>query len=150
MFLRSLTLFLAGGLLAAPLAAAGQSPATPPPGAKATTLVTHRPQVNGRELLMQVSEVTYQPGGWSAAHRHTCPVVVYVLEGAVRMQAGGQPERVYTAGETFVETPADVHAVSANASATAPARFLAFFTCDGDAPQTVPVTGKPGAGGGVR
>ena len=150
MFLRALMLLFAGGLLASPSAAAAQSPATPPPGAKAKPLVTHRPQVNGRELLMQVTEVTYEPGGWSAAHRHSCPVVVYVLDGAVRMQAGGQPERVYAAGETFVETPADVHAVSANASATAPARFLAFFTCDGDVPQTVPVTAKPGADGGVQ
>jgi quercetin dioxygenase-like cupin family protein len=66
-----------------------------------------------------------------------------VLEGAVRMQLHGQPERIYRAGESFVETPADVHAVSANASETAPATFLAFFTCDREGPRSIPAPGKP-------
>jgi hypothetical protein len=34
--------------------------------------------------------------------------------------------------------PNGVHAVSANASATKPARFLAYFTCDHETPLTVP------------
>ena len=55
-----------------------------------------------------------------------------MLDGAVRMQLAGQPERVYHAGETFTETPADVHAVSANASDRAPARFLAYSACPVD------------------
>ena len=70
---------------------------------------------------MQVVEVSYARGGWSESHRHPCAVVGYVLEGAVRMQLQGEPERIYSAGESFVETPNDVHEVSANASDTAPA-----------------------------
>lgn len=101
-----------------------------PAGSTAREVVRHRvPKPDGSTLEMQVVEVAYEPGGWSASHRHACPVVGYVLEGAVRMQVAGQPERVYKVGETFTELPTDVHAVSANASETAPAKFLAYFAC---------------------
>src|SRR4029079_18669141 len=77
-----------------------------PAGAAARELVTHPvPPLDGTKLGMQVVEVSYEPGGWSASPQHPCPVVGYVLEGAVRMQLAGQPERVYTAGQTFTETP---------------------------------------------
>jgi glucose/arabinose dehydrogenase/quercetin dioxygenase-like cupin family protein len=110
-----------------------------PAGAAARELVTHSvPPLGGGKLLMQVVEVSYEPGGWSASHQHPCPVVGYVLEGAVRMQLAGQPERVYTAGQTFTETPGDVHVVSSNASETKPARFLAYFACDNDGPRSIP------------
>jgi glucose/arabinose dehydrogenase/quercetin dioxygenase-like cupin family protein len=118
--------------------------AKPPAGSNARQIVTHRvPPMDGTTLSMQVVEVSYAPGGWSESHRHPCPVVGYVLEGAVRMQLQGQPERIYRAGESFVETPADVHAVSANASDTTPARFLAFFTCDREGPRSIPAPGTP-------
>lgn len=118
--------------------------ARPPAGASAHNVVTHRvPPMDGRALAMQVVEVGYAPGGWSESHRHPCPVVGYVLEGAVRMQLQGQPPRIYRAGESFVETPADVHAVSANASDTVPARFLAFFTCDREGPRSIPAPVTP-------
>ena len=67
-------------------------------------------------------------------------MIGYVLEGAVRMQVKGQEEKVYRPGDTFVESPGDVHAVSANVSQDQPARFLAFFLCDRETPLTVPVT----------
>ena len=53
-----------------------------------------------------------------------------MIEGALRFQVTGQPERVVRAGESFFETLGDEHAVSANASDTAPVRFLAYFVCD--------------------
>jgi glucose/arabinose dehydrogenase/quercetin dioxygenase-like cupin family protein len=110
-----------------------------PAGAAARELVTHTaPPLTGATLQLQIVEVTYEPGGWSPSHHHPCPVVGYVLEGAVRMQLAGQPERVYKAGETFTELPTDVHVVSSNASDTAPARFLAYFACDGPGPRSIP------------
>ena len=110
-----------------------------PAGAAARELVTHTaPPLTGPALQLQIVEVTYEPGGWSPSHHHPCPVVGYVLEGAVRMQLAGQPERVYKAGETFTELPTDVHVVSSNASDTAPARFLAYFACDGPGPRSIP------------
>jgi len=98
------------------------------------------PKLDGRQLEATVVEVTYEPAGSSTAHRHPCPVVGYVLDGTVRMQVKGQPERIYKPGDTFFESPDDVHQVSANASDTEPARFLAYFVCDHRTPLSVPVT----------
>lgn len=115
--------------------------ATPPQkdAAVRQAIAQRLPPMKGASLDASLVEVTYPPGGFSTAHRHPCPVIGYVLEGALRMQLKGQPERVVRAGESFYESPDDVHAVSANASATAPARFLAYFTCDHDTPHSVPV-----------
>jgi quercetin dioxygenase-like cupin family protein len=98
------------------------------------------PALDGQNLTATVLEVTHPPGGSSTAHRHPCPVIGYVLEGAVRMQVKGQEEKVYRPGDTFFESPGDIHAVSANVSQDQPARFLAFFLCDRETPLTVPVT----------
>jgi quercetin dioxygenase-like cupin family protein len=65
--------------------------------------------------------------------------MVYVAQGAIRSQVQGGAAAVYNAGDTFYEPPNGVHAVSANASTTEPARFVAFFVCDGNKPLTVPV-----------
>jgi quercetin dioxygenase-like cupin family protein len=98
------------------------------------------PALDGQRLEATIVEVTYPAGGANPAHRHPCPVIGYVLEGAVRMQVKGQPERIFKPGETFLETPSDVHLVSANASQDAPARFLAYFVCDRVTPLSVPAT----------
>ena len=104
------------------------------------------PPLDGQHLEATVVEVTYEPGGANTAHRHPCPVIGYVLEGSLRMQVQGQPERIYTPGESFYEAPTDVHLVSANASPDKPARFLAYFVCDRRTPLSVPVT-RPRGGG---
>jgi quercetin dioxygenase-like cupin family protein len=96
------------------------------------------PALDGRRLKATLVEVTYQPGDSSTAHRHPCPVVGYVIEGAYRTRSGDEPEAVYTAGQTFYEAPGAVHRVSANASRERPVRFLAYFVCDSEAPLTAP------------
>src|SRR5262245_56926204 len=98
------------------------------------------PALDGQRLEATIVEVMYPPGGANPAHRHPCPVIGYVLEGSIRMQVKGHPERIFKPGETFLETPADVHLVSANASQDAPARFLAYFICDRAKPLSVPAT----------
>ena len=69
--------------------------------------------------------------------------MVFVLDGAVRTKVGAAPEAVHRAGETFVEAAGDAHLVSANASDTAPARFLVTFTCA--APHDTLLDAAPGA-----
>ena len=55
------------------------------------------------------------------------------------MQVEGQPTREYGPGETFYESPSDLHVVSANAGRDDRARFLAYFVCDHETPLSVPV-----------
>ena len=93
------------------------------------------PKLDGDRLQVRLVEVTYEPGGANESHRHPCPVVGYVLEGALRMQIDGRPETIYKAGDVFYESPVDIHVVSSNASTRERARFLAYFTCDRDVAQ---------------
>jgi quercetin dioxygenase-like cupin family protein len=83
--------------------------------------------------------VEYAPGASSAQHRHNAHVFVYVVQGAVVMQVKGGPEVTLSAGQTFYELPDDIHAVSKNASATAPAKILVFAVKDKGTPLVVPV-----------
>jgi quercetin dioxygenase-like cupin family protein len=124
--------------IALPTAAAAQQPATPPAGAaKATPLLSKDlPDFAGKEVTM--STVEYAPGGTSAPHRHDAHTFVYVLEGSVVMQVAGGETVTLKPGQTFYETPADVHAISRNASATAPAKFLVFMIKDKGKPATRP------------
>jgi len=110
----------------------------PPP--KATTLMTRDLEgIAGKEML--VLTVEYPPGGVSPPHRHDASVFVYVLEGAVTMQVSGSAPVTLHAGETFYEKPGDVHVTSANASSSAPAKFLVYMVKNKGAPATVPVAG---------
>ena len=96
------------------------------------------PPVNLEGWQMTATEVSYGPGESSNRHRHPGFVCGYVLEGQYRFAVDGKPETVLTVGEMFFENPGDVHAVSGNASKTAPARILAIvFTKKGD-PVTIP------------
>src|SRR5579863_5402173 len=59
------------------------------------------PKLDGEHLKATIVEVSYGPGGSSAPHSHPCPVIGYVLNGALRMKVNDEPEKVYKAGETF-------------------------------------------------
>jgi len=109
----------------------------PAPSAKATPLLT-KPLagIEGKEGVMLTVE--YPPGVASASHRHNANTFVYVLEGSVVMQVAGGPEMTLTAGQTFYESPSDIHSVSRNASDTRPAKILVMFVKDIGAPPTVP------------
>ncbi|HEX3603290.1 MAG TPA: cupin domain-containing protein [Steroidobacteraceae bacterium] len=106
-----------------------------PPAASAKQLmIKDLAGLAGKEVLM--STVTYPPGGASPPHRHDAQVFVYVLEGELIMQVQGGPKVTLKPGETFYESPTDMHAVSANASQTRPATFLVFIIKDKGAPTT--------------
>ena len=92
--------------------------------------------IDGREATMVTVE--YAPGGSSPEHRHNAFVFVYVLEGSVVMQVKGGKEVTLGPGQTFYESPDDVHTVSRNASTTKLAKFLVFFVKKKDALTTVP------------
>ena len=95
--------------------------------------------IPGKEVT--VLTVEYLPGGASMAHRHDADVFVYVLEGAVVMQVDGKEPVTVRKGQTFRESPKDIHRQSANASKTEPAKFVVFVVKDQGKPVTRPLEG---------
>jgi quercetin dioxygenase-like cupin family protein len=105
--------------------------------ARVTPLMTKElTGVAGKEGTMVTVE--YAPGASSTEHRHNAYTFVYVLEGSVVMQVKGGKEVTLGPGQTFYESPDDIHTVSRNASSTKPAKFLVFFVKEKGAPATVP------------
>lgn len=90
----------------------------------------------GKEILMITVE--YPPSGADPIHRHNAHGFIYVLEGTVVMQVKGGKEVTLTAGQTWYESPDDVHVVGRNASSTKPAKFLVFLVKDKGAPALLP------------
>jgi quercetin dioxygenase-like cupin family protein len=93
--------------------------------------------IAGKEAMMLTVELA--PGEADGAHRHNAHTFVYVLEGSIVMQVKGGKEVTLGPGQTFYESPDDIHTVGKNASSTKPAKFLVFFVKDKGAPPLVPV-----------
>jgi quercetin dioxygenase-like cupin family protein len=102
------------------------------------SVLTTRPLIGitGKEGMMLT--VDFPPGMGSPPHRHNANTFVYVLQGSVVMQVAGGEEKTLHVGDTFYESPTDVHTVGRNASKTEPARILVFFVKDAGAPATMP------------
>jgi quercetin dioxygenase-like cupin family protein len=106
-------------------------------GAKVTPVFAYDlPNLPGHKMTGVLVE--YAPGASSPPHHHTAKgsVVGYVLEGAIRSKVDDGPVTVYEAGESWLEPPGAAHSVSANASASEPARLLAVFVAEDGAELT--------------
>jgi quercetin dioxygenase-like cupin family protein len=81
--------------------------------------------------------VNYSPSGKSGVHHHAGSVLACVLSGAIRSENSATgPEKLYKAGESFLESPGSKHLVSENASATEPASMLVVFVAEDGAQLT--------------
>lgn len=123
--------FVIPALLAQLLSAAAFAEGTPALRETVTPVFQEAiPNLPGKQLVSVV--VDYPPGASTPAHHHARSAFIYgyVLSGEIRSQVGDGPARIFKAGETFSEAPGAAHRVSANASATAPARLLATFVVD--------------------
>jgi len=134
------TRIVGGVLLAAVALTPGLDPALAQDSSKrrVTVVFDHAlPNVPGKSMKSVLVE--YGPGVSSRSHRHPASAFIYatVLEGAIRSQVNDGPEKVYRAGESWVELPGDHHRVSANASDTEPAKLLAVFVVDTGATNLV-------------
>ena len=93
--------------------------------------------VPGREVMVITLDIP--PGGGSAPHRHPGHHIFgYVLEGSYKLKLDQGDEKILTKGQTFYEAPGQLHAVSANGSATEPAKVLAVIVAESGKPVTVP------------
>lgn len=93
--------------------------------------------LSGKEGV--ILTVNLSPGESSATHRHNAHTFVYMLEGSVVMQVQGGKPVTLKRGDTFYESPEDIHTVGKNASASQSAKFLVFFVKDKGAPLVHPV-----------
>lgn len=75
--------------------------------------------------------VEWEPGDpGTPPHRHSGPAFGYVVEGAVRFELEGEPERVVEAGGTFWEPGGDaIHYQDGNALSDARTRFVVTMMC---------------------
>jgi quercetin dioxygenase-like cupin family protein len=110
----------------------------PMPPTKVTQLMKQTlADVPGREVIMITLDIP--PGGGSPAHRHPgAHNFGYVLEGAYKYKLDNGAETVATKGQTFYESPGQLHAVSRNASDTEPAKVLVVVVNEVGKPLTVP------------
>lgn len=82
--------------------------------------------------------VEYAPGASDQKHYHSGHLFSYIVEGSVIWEVDGEPPITLNAGDAFYDRPKQVHN-HRNASATAPAKFVAFFVEEKGQPRSVPV-----------
>jgi len=130
------TYFVLIGQLGVPSSFA-QAPAAAP-GQRSTELFNRvMDDVLGRRLTVRLTE--RDPGNGSAAHRHPgSHTVGYILEGTYEVKVDDGPLQTLKPGEVFYEAPNALHAVSRNASKTAPLKYLVIQVSDPTKPATVP------------
>jgi quercetin dioxygenase-like cupin family protein len=85
---------------------------------------TELKSAKGMEAILVLRNVP--PGGESGKHTQSGNEIVYILEGSVILEVQGKPSVNLKAGEAFQTVAGEVHNVK-NASASAPAKALAFY-----------------------
>jgi len=102
---------------------------------KVEVIASHAlPNVAGKRVT--IVRVSYGPGGFTPAHRHSGSVTAYITKGEIRSQLGGGPLETFGVGQSFFEPPGSTHVVSANASNSEPAELIAVFVADEGAQLT--------------
>ena len=95
-------------------------------GLKSGTILqrTELAGAKGMEAILVLREVP--PGKESGKHTQSGNEIVYVLDGSVILEVQGKSPQTLKAGEAFTTGPGQTHNVK-NASASAPAKALAFY-----------------------
>src|SRR5262245_62753562 len=106
-------LILAAALVPANfLTLSAQTPTPAPPGPRELARHTLTGQFEGFDVVV----LELRPGpGQGRDHRHTGPVLGYVLEGRVRFGVDHGPEQIISTGETFFEPTGSVHSTFGSA-----------------------------------
>ena len=123
-------------LASLPAAAAAQS--TAPRSVGKDLMMKDLADLAGKQAVVRANE--YPPGTSNPPHRHNAQVFLHLLEGQLIVQLkGGQPVTLKP-GDTYYESPSDIHVVSRNPSASVTAKALVFMVKDIGAPATTLVT----------
>jgi quercetin dioxygenase-like cupin family protein len=121
--------------LVVPLSAAAQT--TAPQSSRKTLMAKDLADFPGKEAMVYIVE--YPPGTNNVPHRHNGHVFLHILEGQLNAQVKGGELTVLNPGDTYYESPTDVHVISRNPSATTPAKAMVFLIHEKGAALSVPV-----------
>jgi quercetin dioxygenase-like cupin family protein len=78
----------------------------------------------------------YPPGTSNPPHRHDAHVFLHILEGRLIVQLKGAQPVTLNPGDTYYESPSDIHVMSRNPSDTIPVKALIFMVKRIGAPAT--------------
>ena len=90
------------------------------------------PQVRNQFMAVHVE---IAPGGQVGRHMHPVPVMVYILEGELTVEADGQQPRIYKAGQAALEVVNTWHNGLNRGSGLL--RFVAVFAGEEGKPVTI-------------
>lgn len=131
--------FLRLAAAAVPVGLGAQVSPTPPSAAPQPPRELARHPLTEPLAGFDVVVLELNPGpGTGRDHRHTGPVLGYVLDGQVRFGVDHGPEQVVPAGGTFFEQTGAIHSTFGSADANARARVLAFMVVPTGSSGTVP------------
>jgi quercetin dioxygenase-like cupin family protein len=97
-------------------------------------MVRELPDLAGKEALVRAN--VYPPGTSNPPHRHDAHVFLHILEGQLIVQLKGAQPVTLNPGDTYYESPSDIHVMSRNPSDTVPVKALIFMVKRIGAPAT--------------
>jgi len=94
-------------------------------------------EVPGANQEVITAQVEIAPGFKAGRHTHPGTVQVYMLDGEFWLALDGQPEKTYTAGQTFEVPNGATH--NEGALGDKPAKFIAVYVVEKGKPLVQPV-----------
>src|SRR5471030_302857 len=134
---RKLVFTVAAVLFLMPVIAAAQTAGAAPQSSRKILMTKDLADFPGKEALVYV--IDYPPGTNNVPHRHDAHVFLHVLSGQLNAQVKGGELTVLNPGDTYYESPNDIHIVSCNPSSTTPAKAILFMVHSKGAPLSTPV-----------
>ena len=111
-------------------------------GLKATTILQAATTPEGQPIQFPLfrnqftaSLVEIAPGGQVGRHMHPVPVLVYIMEGELTVEADGQPARTYRPGQAAVEVVNTWH--NGLNRGSVPVKFLVVYAGEEGKPTTL-------------
>jgi quercetin dioxygenase-like cupin family protein len=120
-----------------PVVAAAQTAGAAPQSSRKVLMTKDLADFPGKEALVYVIE--YPPGTNNVPHRHDAHVFLHILSGQLNAQVKGGELTVLNPGDTYYESPNDIHVVSRNPSSTVPAKAILFMLHNKGAALSTPV-----------
>ena len=80
---------------------------------------------------VDVREITFGPGEQTGRHKHPCPVIGFIAEGAALLEVEGEAPQELPAGSCFYEPAEKIILRFDNASSRKPMKFIAHYLLNG-------------------